>query len=239
MAGPLRPGHAAPGHAASTAHSRSRSRAHTTATAATAATPKPADNNPGSGSPAGLAAAAAWLAGAGTGGGGALSSRLATAVCREVAQGALQQYTAAAPPRYPERVHYAAVAAVVAALRAKTPPGPAASAASAWLHAACEDEWRRVAGRQQCSALSATGRPCTRPLHVSEPEALPSIAIYCHLLPCAWLRCDMHAPGRALCRTALNCAPLRCQVKSLNLQRVQFGANGPKAYMRLRNVSLP
>ncbi|GLI67137.1 hypothetical protein VaNZ11_011347, partial [Volvox africanus] len=35
----------------------------------------------------------------------------------------------------------------------------------------CDGEWRRVPGRRQCSALSATGRPCTRPVHdSSEPH---------------------------------------------------------------------
>ncbi|GIL53519.1 hypothetical protein Vafri_9110, partial [Volvox africanus] len=50
-------------------------------------------------------------------------------------------------------------------------PGPATAAAAAWLRAACDGEWRRVPGRRQCSALSATGRPCTRPVHDStEPH---------------------------------------------------------------------
>ncbi|KAG2496384.1 hypothetical protein HYH03_005612 [Edaphochlamys debaryana] len=121
-----------------------------------------------------LAAAAAWLAG---GGGSGLAARLGVELSNSAADAALKQYLTATPPRYPARVHAAAVAAAVAALTAAAPPGPAATAAAARLSAACGQAWRQ--GRQQCSALSVTGRPCTRPPHPpTEPHSCGDASVW-------------------------------------------------------------
>ena len=127
-----------------------------------------------------LAVAAGGGAGGGGGGGaagGGLAARLATELCSQAVEAGLRHYQAALPPRCPARVHASLTAAAVATLAATAPPGAAADAAAARLRAACAEAWLR-GGRQQCSALSVTGRPCTRALHVSRQFCQTGINVF-------------------------------------------------------------
>ncbi len=136
----------------------SRDRRHGHAPPSTA--PEAAEAEGRVGAAAGVTSAAQWLA-AGCG----LAGRMAAELAAAAAEAALKEYQTRAPPLYPPRVHRAAVAAAAAAFAAAAPLGPAAAAAEAKLRAECQEAWR--AGRRQCAALSLTGRPCGRAVHVS------------------------------------------------------------------------
>eukprot|EP00798_Chlamydomonas_sp_ICE-L_P001142 gene1142-3706_t len=78
-------------------------------------------------------------------------------------------YSQGLPPRYPRRVHEAAFHQATTLLHSRA-YGPAHTSIIAKLYAGCTALWE--SGRQQCNALSCTGRPCVLPLgHIAGGQA--------------------------------------------------------------------
>lgn len=81
-------------------------------------------------------------------------------VCTQALQSACQAYSHGLPPTYPLRVHRAAVQRAAAVLMGSA-HGPARSEVLRRLHQECDALWAH--GRQQCGAVSCTGRACGLP----------------------------------------------------------------------------
>jgi hypothetical protein len=87
-------------------------------------------------------------------------------ICAVALARARQAYAHRLPPRYTEAAHTHRVRAAEAELRAGG-SGPDYARCLATLRRECDKAWRD--GRQECGALSLTGRPCVLPAHALPP----------------------------------------------------------------------
>lgn len=111
--------------------------------------------------------------------------KLSTSLCSRALQAARQAYLSSLPPTYPLRVHRAA-ARRAAALLAASAHGPAMADVLLRLWEECDRAW--AAGRQQCGAISCTGRSCGRPFgHTLQGSACGPQG---HMGAAVWVRAD-------------------------------------------------